>query len=481
MGLNDEVRIKFSAESQAALAAIESIAASFDKIANKAEKSGTESSLSIGKVTGSIMGVSSALDIATKAVDLFVDANSRMHQKVREATNSVDEDFRRVAVQAGRLLPEDNEAIGAASNKYALTYHQAADAARKLISTGFTPDEVFKGGALDTALGTAVATNSDDTALTAGALSKALVAMGRDKTPANMKKLAIQFHSLFNGTDVEAPDIAEIASVAAADTAMGVASEDLLPAFAVLKRAQPGADSKTAMKNLVVNLATAGGSQEKVAALSSLHMTAKDVDFTNGDIEATFRRLKQGVDSVDAPTANIAMNELFGHRSITSAYVMMQNLDYLHSLKGPGDEAAFNRDVDFKTTGPAADARRSALENQRAYASRKDVGDKQLLREAIETSLVNQGDEGVSLKMHMTEFDVSSAMPWHTNRQAAELALSAAPRDLNDPNSQISQILAKMEGHLSEMAEAAKSPQSIEVKSGGEAYRAQVGAQRAGQ
>jgi hypothetical protein len=397
MSTQENVSIKFNADHAAAQTAIESIAKSLEGMAQRGERSAGVLDTSLGKLTTTIVGVSSAQALASVAFNKFIDDQDRLRRKVDETTRAIDEQMRRFAAQAGTFSESHKQRIFASAERSAVGFDVAADAARQMISSGFAVDEVVNKGGLDAFLASLSATNATGRGGDATSLAKAmgqyLAATGQDKTAANVAQAGVNLRGLFMGTNLQMADLTPFAAEAGAVTKLGrIAPQDQLAMYSTLLDTLDPSRAAVQMRNTITSLATAGGEDAKIEALNRIGLTPTDVDFVGEGYDTVFGRLKVRLADRPQEEQNVVLAKLFGRENLTGATTLIDRAGEVARRRAMmGDVAGFERAVRMAGGGPAAEMRRLETIETRALEGRADMAGWDAAAKALDVQQIEEG------------------------------------------------------------------------------------------
>ncbi len=272
------------------------------------------------------------------------------------------------------------------------TTDEASDAAASMVSTGFSTKEA-QGPSLIPFLQTMKA-NAIDPRKTvsntemAESFSQFLNANKKDLNAQNVQRLGVMVQGL-KDTPMKVTDLQHLARESSLLREIGgVTDEEQLAIFGQLRRVEEPERASTHMREMVRQLATAGGSPKVVDQLGALGMSADDVNPKTHGLQNVLEKLNAAISKLPTETERAtAWDTLIEGRNISSAISTTQSSAEIRDLRrkmtGQQAEQQFTSDVAMTTTGPNAEIRRQKVK-QELFQSARDTGS-ELDREKFRT------------------------------------------------------------------------------------------------
>ncbi|QDT26796.1 Phage-related minor tail protein [Gimesia panareensis] len=369
-----------------------------DKIGQKQRRNRSQSNRFFKGMTTNLASMAAGYISVAGAAGLLINANRDIINQTDEVARKYDEIFRKFRVQSGLKGLEGDAARGRIldiAERQAFPSEQASNAATQLVSSGFSPAEA-SGGSLEEFLRILNASNVtgkevDPTEL-AKAISSYLESQGLAKNEKNVAMVGRRVQALFKGTNLQLPDLAELATVSEIFNGL-LTVEEQLGTFSTLVQSIPAAEAKTGFRNFVLRLNTVTDDQKtKVKALDQLGLKKEDVDFVGEDLGTILDRLAVGLDKLPKEKRAPVLNQIFGERTIAVAQSMINRRKTIEESYGIQDNVkGFLSDVDEATSGRNAAERRATVRLER----RRFAQDKQDSLKVKELSELEE-KEGVS-------------------------------------------------------------------------------------
>lgn len=235
----------------------------------------------------------------------------------------------------------------------------------QLVSSGFKKEDIDSGEALQTVLDLKAATNQygrtvEEPKKAVRAISQFVKAGLGVSSPsaANIRSTGGKLTQLFEGSDIQFEDLAELAKNASTLKTLGMSEDVQLAAFSALVDVKGGAEGSTGIRQVATRLRGASLSKAKVSALESIGLKPEDVDLIGESLPEALVKLREGASSVDEKTASNALQTLFGEKGLSAGTALIDKIDLiqerLEMLKG----GAFERNLEiFQGSSFARDQR----------------------------------------------------------------------------------------------------------------------------
>ena len=424
-----DVRVRVFADSKEAEKAFAALEQKLDKLEGKQKRAAMGSRRASQGVVGdikkwgsSLAGVAAGYFSINAAISLVQSSSRELLQEVEEAARKFDTTFRKFRVQSGLRGLEGDKAqtrILDIAERNAFTVEGAGDAARQLVSSGFSAKEA-SGASLNEFLKVLSASNvvGEDVqpAELAQSVAQYLESQGLDKNATNLALVGRSVQGLFRGTDVQLPDLSELAKQASSfKGAMSVPEQ--LSTFSVLREVMPAAEATTGMRNIVNRLRTARETKGRVDALGRIGLSPDDVDFVGEDIEQVLTRLGGGLQGVPEKERAGILKKLFEERGVASAEVLIGGIGKIRDRQGIlQDDKQFLSDVAESQGGRNAAAIRQQVRRERRRVAKDDEFDL-LLEEAKgisegrdESAFIRAISTGIATTLRTVGVDAQTAV-----------------------------------------------------------------------
>lgn len=328
------------------------------------------SSSGVGSLMTGLSVLASGLMSVAQAARFVANANREAQHAAEEAALKQEQLLIRYRAQAGL-----NEVQGAEAKKSimknalitATTSVEASGAATAMVSTGFDASVAQGSGLLPflkllkaQALDPAKATGSNEMA---EAFSQFLSGSGQAKSGENVEKLAVAIQGL-KATPLKVTDLAQLAKHASTlNNVGGMNADEMLSNFAFLRGNEDAESAGTHLRELVRQLATAGGNKKATEQLAEMGMMPEDVDFVGEDFATVMDRVKKGMARLSPEQQKIAADTLVEGRNMSALFTLMDHQGDVADLRQlMGDKAGFEADFQMTSTGKNATDVRQDLE-----------------------------------------------------------------------------------------------------------------------
>ena len=345
----------------------------------------------LAKMAAGWFSVRAGIDLAKDALKFYIQANKEAAQQSRTATQQIDENFRKLLVQASLGTNDKERAaalkkiVGGSAKTAAVSFGDSANVARSLISTGFSLEQV-QGGALDVALAAINATNVTGKQADPEQFTRSLVqllnATGQEKTTANLKRAAVLVQSQFRGGNLEPQDLPSLAenSSKLTEFANSPLSEQLA-LLTTLRETKGGQRASRGLGNIAQILGTSSEKPVVRKALLRAGIDPEDVDLEGEDFGQMLDVFREKLGRLTPQKRKGVIGTIFGRETAGVFLDLLAGKEKFEEFKAIGsDVAGFNKAVEIATTGPVAAERRTALATQLSFddtglASRARLGE----------------------------------------------------------------------------------------------------------
>ncbi|NOY41195.1 MAG: phage tail tape measure protein [Planctomycetes bacterium] len=295
------------------------MADALEKMGHRGKRASSGITDEFKKLAGQWVSIAAGIKLAKETLDLFVQVQKESLALASEATVPVDALSRQFQNQ-GTLSNED----AAAARQQILDIAQqrgidpkgAFDAGRQLVSSGFTPEEVVEGGALDEFLKLQNATNASRPDVDPERLAKAAVqflqATKQGLTAEAIRDNAMTIQGLFTGTNLQGTDLEQFSKRAASVNDITGLQGNQLPILSQLLDVTDVNNAGTSLLAAVRGLGTAAAEPAKVSALKSAGLKPEDVDFVGEDFFTVQRRVADALERMPDNLRNIFFKRVFG-------------------------------------------------------------------------------------------------------------------------------------------------------------------------
>ena len=340
------------------------------------------------QLTKQIVGITSGVELASaaagklkEAFQLVVEESRRLNQSIDENARKLDELSLKLQIQSG-LTPQQVENKIPTIRKALLKTPSAgvADAFQietQLSSSGFSKPDIDSGAALQTVLDLKAATNQfgetvDDPVGSVKAISQYLKATGRaNPTAKDIRTTGGRLTQLFKDSDIQFPDLTNLAKVASGLTAAGLDESTQFGAFSILRDVEAPGEASTHLRNVVANLQSAGTNKVKTEALGKLGLAPGDVDLVGESFPEVLQRLNNRLGGLKAEDANNVLFQLFEKEGAASARVLLNNVDRLQTrISQQQSPDAFENNVEAFRNSRFARGQRDIIEEDLALRTR---------------------------------------------------------------------------------------------------------------
>jgi len=447
----EDVNIKVSADVAEAIRMWRAMEEGPKSMANELEKTGRSGKRAASGMAQEFKGlvgqwasVGAAITAARQLVLKYIESQKEALRLTSDATRPIDLLTAQFANQAGLTKDQADAArvkiLQIASDRGSLP-GTAFGAAKQLVSSGFSANEVLQGGATDEFLKLLNATNATganvDVESLGNSLTSFLNATDQPRTAKSINKNSRQIFGLFQGTNLQTADLDRFAKDAAVIKQTTGLDNEQLPIFSQFRDITDTASASTAFRKTATALSGAAAIPKKVQALASIGLTPEQVDFVGEDFFQVQKTLSDAFGAADPTVANIAAKQILGDEALLSRKVLFSPAGVVKTrerLALSGDQAAFDRAV--STTEGSLQAKANAAESAEAAAFfDPDFVDPVIARKRFATHLKQKGKSAFTQSTLLDVFDTRIS-----HGASVELALKEA--GLLGQQSVIDQIIA---------------------------------------
>ncbi|HEX5498543.1 MAG TPA: phage tail tape measure protein [Thermomicrobiales bacterium] len=338
------------------------------------------------------------IGVAASGIRKIVAAMKEVRSEEAETTLSLDEHFRRFATQAQlseKDLPEIRRVAFGVARETALPVETVLAAGKQLVSSGFSPEEVLRGGALREmahAIQATTAMGKDfNPTEAAESMTQLILAQvkpeDRQLNVANLRKVMRTTQGMYLRRNIQFADLTYLARAAPALSGAGIDPETQLAAFTTLRNTFQPEQSGTMLRNLVVRLTTAKDHDKKVEALGELGLLPEDVDLVGESLETALARMKRGAKGKTDAEINSIFATLFEAEGMTGARALIENVENISKYRAEGaDWSRYGAAYKMMTSGEhAADVRLQIDKQQERYGGAG--AEDELIAEALEARI----------------------------------------------------------------------------------------------
>lgn len=376
---SQDVVIRVSADSAAAKQFAAVLQAGLEQAGNAVEQAGKKGAKSWDNLAAGadrlilkITGVQTATDLAAKALQKLWAQQQQLRQESVAPTVRMDDAIRRFLGTGGlreNQYGEVQSLLMRESQRLSIPFDQTAAMAEQALSSGISYDTIKNGGLTAIASGY-VATgqvNRGDPQGFAKGLAQLTTSMGLDPTAENLKSVAEAVHVAKAQGNVEINELTEISNRAGIARQFGGNNvQEYLGMMAMLSRRGGTAEMATSLKNVTMELSTAGASPDKVKLLKELGLKPEDVDLVNESQATVMTRLDAALDQLPKEKQNEFMGKFFGERAVQSVPGLREGFDEVAAFMGQMQTGAMDEAIRVQATGNAAQLRR--VENMELQA-----------------------------------------------------------------------------------------------------------------
>lgn len=333
----------------------------------------------LAKMAAGWFSVQAGINLAKDALQFYITANKEAAQQSRTATREIDDNFRKLLVQA-QLGSNDKERaatlkklVGGSAKTAAVSFSDAANVARSLVSTGFSLEQV-EGGALDVALAAINATNVTGKNADPEQFTRSIVSLlnssGQEKTTANFRRAAIAIQSNFRSGNLEPQDLPALAESSSKLTNFAnVPLNEQIALLTTLKETNTsGAKAATGLGNIAQILGTASENAAVKKGLRQAGIDPEEVDFEGEHIGQVLDLFADRLGKLTPEKRKGAVGQIFGRDTAGIFFDLIAGRQKFRKFAAlTKDEAGFNTAVGIATTGAAAAERRTELATQLSF------------------------------------------------------------------------------------------------------------------
>lgn len=328
----------------------------------------------LASVAGGAAIVNTAYATMQQTIGRVFASNKQLSESISQLIRQLNEEELKLQIQAG-LTPEELKAkIPTITQELLLTptvdLTKALQIETQLASSGFSQKDINSGAALQTVLQLQAATNQfgqslDDPKGAVQSISQFLKSEGVAAPSAGeVRDVGGKLTQLFAGSEIQFPDLAELAKSSSLLGQLGFTRNEKLAAFSTLVDVVPAAEASTGLKQVASRLRGASDSGTKVAALESIGLEPEDVDLVGENILQASERFKAALSQVDEKTASSAVLAVFGEKGQASAGTLFQQSDVIAERLKLLDGNSFDRNVETFRSSRFADNQRTNIQTQ---------------------------------------------------------------------------------------------------------------------
>jgi len=398
------------------------------------------------------IGVSSAIDVARRALGSFLDVSEQVRASQADVTFTLDETFRKYTAQAGigdaGRQAAAQKLIGI-SSRQATPIQTVEGIARQLVSSGYTNEQVLaKGGVAETMVATsraaALTGEEFDPKRMGEAATHFLLAQGgaetadQKKLPADVraqllstdkfKQLMQDTHALYENANLQFEDLQFFAEAAPALARAGIDMRTQLAMAAQMREVLDAETAATSLRNIVSRMRTAGASKEKTAALASIGLKPEDIDLEGESIDEALGRFRDALAGSDKVTQDIVLKKIFEEKGAQGASVLIEQAAQLQMFRAmAGDHSKFAIAHQQVTSGPAAAKTRQEIQKQAQRFEGVGARD-ELIKQAIENQIAEHPElsaYGATIYSRIRNWSMGYISP----EKALKLAVGPTNRD----------------------------------------------------
>lgn len=252
-------------------------------------------------------------------------------------------------------------------------YAQLVQLQTQLASSSFKSGDVASGAAAREFLGISAATNQFGKSVgdpKQALMSVAMFAKSQgiaEPGAEDLHRIGGGLTRLFATSDIQFPDLQQLAKEGAALTGFGMSEQQQLGAFSML-RDQLGAEGgAVGLRNVVSRLGTAGASQDRVGALESIGLKPEDVAIAKGgkNLPEVLGRLQGALAGVSEEQKNQVLTKLFEIQGLPAAQTLLSNPQLLEKrISEAGDVQAFEASTQKFAASRFAEAQQDKIRKQ---------------------------------------------------------------------------------------------------------------------
>lgn len=367
------------------------------KVAQEGKRDGDTLTGSLKGIALQYVSLQAATGMVTNGIQNMIAKMQEFKQLSKDATLIVDVAGRNLQVQGGlsaQARAAAEKQAQALAGKYGSTVEAVGAAQTQLISSGYDTS------ATENLLKVALASNRDvrspgDLESIVKSIAKFSNATGTARTPENFLKVGQQVQSLFQGTDIQLGDLANLAKESSSlKFATGADNKQILAAYATAVGSLDPAEAGTSLREFANRTIRLSQSPDQLKALG---LKSTDVDFEGESLAEVLKSLSAGLQNVKDPAQRKAMlSQLFGESGAKAAGNLMSptgQAEFAKNLRTVGDTSGFDAALAAATSGPEFSLRRLQAEQQAILATPKAARE-EVFREAYRTELMRDQQGG---------------------------------------------------------------------------------------
>lgn len=342
MGTKAAVDYTFTGDAKDVVSEQQKVIQQLVKINQKIGKQGRKSRTVKQQVVGDLrsmvkgyLGVQVAVQGIFKALRAVSEENERLKNEISETTVTLDERFRRTALQLGLTSPEFVLGqIAPIAKRTATPLDEAADAAKELGSQGVKAVDIF-GGVLEEVLRTAAATGQrQNISQLSGAMTSFLREQGKVLSADEFNTLGTQLFNLFKGRVFQPTDLPSLAAIAQPLVAAGIPQAEQLAIFTLLKESTgSGEKAATSLRNLVSILQQAPGLKgEQAALLKKAGIDPQAINLVGESFEQALDELAAGLGRLSKADRPVLLGKIFGREVSAAAAAIIEKRGQIPGL-----------------------------------------------------------------------------------------------------------------------------------------------------
>lgn len=323
---------------------------------NETKKSVDDSTVSWRKMAFRVSAAATAVELVRRTVAAAVQENLRLSQSIDEIVNKARDAELKLQVQAGqtpaqfeRQIPQIRKAL---LQTPSTDFFGAIEIQKQLVSSGFRQKDIKSGDALQTVLDLQAATNQfgrdiGDPKEAVKSVAQFLKAQGFDRpTASQIRATGGRLTTLFEGSDIQFPDLSDLAGEASVLRERNVSQIEQLAAFSTLRDVKDSPEAATGLRQVVSRMATFANAPAKVNALRDIGLKPKDVDLVGEEFVPALKRLNAALEGVGDVQQNLVLNKLFGEKGETAAAILLGSLPTIEKRVAlQKDPVAFERNL----------------------------------------------------------------------------------------------------------------------------------------
>lgn len=441
------VKMEFQGDSSSAARALAQLQRKYEKLeqgmkhANRTGKRGQDQfSAGLGKQISGLARIAAGYLSIGKSIGVVIAAQEKARAGIAEFAGRIPEARLKAQIQAG-ATPEQMRKVIPQIQKALLEipstdYAGGLDIHRQLVSSGFSAKDVKSGDALRAALALKAATNQfgqgmGNVSESIQSVAMFLKAQGiKAPTAGQILRTGGGLTQLFEGSDIQFPDLKDLAGQAAALKEKGLTPQMQMAAFSAIRDVKTAPEAATGLRQVVSRLQGASLVPAKVRALTSIGIDPKSIDLIGEDLPTALDRLDAALSKVSPNAKSDVLLTLFGEKGEAAGATLLGKRDVIRERLKILQGGALERNLAIFQTSEYAGRAKLHLAQEFAQG-RAHKRSRRFTEKDLETvlNIVSTNVEGKNLGfLQRAQFDTDLVKFW-ASRKIGALA-GTSPREL---------------------------------------------------